>query len=91
MLPENIEVEVINSTPKIGDVSSACFFPEPEYIAGWIEFFEPDLIIACGKIAQGALEYMGIEHIPTPHPAWRHLSNENVVEIRNKIKEVLYG
>jgi hypothetical protein len=85
MIPEGMEVEVINSTPKIGDVSSACFSAEPEYIAGWIESFEPDLILACGKVATGALEYMGIEHISVPHPAWRHLTNEQVNEIRNRI------
>ena len=85
MLPDNIIVEVINSTPKIGNASNACFPAESVYIAGWLECFEPDVILACGRVAQEALETLGIKHIAAPHPAWRQLSNKQIDEIRNTI------
>jgi hypothetical protein len=91
MLPDNVIVEVINSTPRIGDISSACFPAESVYIAGWIECFEPDIILACGKVAQNALEELGIKYIPSPHPAWRQLSNEQIDKIRSTIIGNLHG
>jgi len=82
MLPETDNIEIINSTPEIGNESSACFLPDLDYIQTQIASYSPDKILACGKVAQAALAQLSISYIAAPHPAWRQLSNAQVDSIR---------
>ena len=88
MLPDNMDYQVINSTPKIGDRSDAVFPPDPVYIQAWVECYEPDYILACGKVAQEALEELGLEFFRAPHPAWRLLSKEDTSRFHDDLAKL---
>jgi hypothetical protein len=99
MIPPGEEYRVINASGYVGEYPSSCSPADPEYIQTWIDRIKPDVICACGKIAQHGLALMdiqnvidGVKNIPlvyAPHPAWRLLSFMDAREIKEKIKEQL--
>jgi hypothetical protein len=82
MIPDGIDVRVVNATPKIGNDPCSFLKPEQGHIRNMINRFKPDVICACGKSAQTGCEQLGIDFISLPHPAWRHLSKKVTGEIR---------
>lgn len=87
MIPEGVDVAVVNASPIIGDNAKSCYPPDPKHVRRMIRKHKPDIICACGKIAQRGLSEMGIEYVPVPHPAWRALSKEHVARIRQQLGE----
>ena len=85
ILPSNCIVDVINSTTKIGRVSSAVFPPDIQYVKEYIDVSKPTVVLACGKVAQNCMRKIGYVFIESPHPAWRRLSNKQVLVIRKRI------
>jgi len=85
MIPEGVDVEIINSTPRIGETSSDCFQPDLFYIKQHVAVIIPDVILACGKVAQTACEKLQLDYIAAPHPAWRQLSNIQIDNIREQL------
>jgi len=86
-IPPDVSYRVINSTLETGTTPDACFPPDAAYIRNKVDELKPKIVVACGKIAQQALD--NIPHIPAPHPAWRQLSKQHSSEIRNKITAAL--
>lgn len=82
MLPEGIEFVVTNASKTIGDGPASVCRADGAHITAMIERVQPDRILACGKVAQAALEELGIDFLAAPHPAWRQLSKEKTAEIR---------
>lgn len=89
MLPEGCQVEVINASQLMGKGPAACFPPDPEYIARMVSTYRPDVILACGRVAQAGARALGLQYISAPHPAWRRLSKERTQEIRRSVAERL--
>lgn len=89
MLPRGHEIKVINSSSNIGTKSNARYKASPEYIAAYVRDENPDLIVACGRIAQDGVSATGYRHIKVPHPAWRALSTAHVKKIRCAIENAL--
>lgn len=85
MIPENCKYWVINSSPNIGNNADSKFPPDVGYIISWWNKIQPDVVVACGKVAQTGCNKANIEHIKAPHPAWRALSKQITKEIREKI------
>ena len=85
MIPTGCDYYVINSTPEVGLGSSSLLKPQPDYILDWIDKVKPDVICACGKVAQNVCKELGINYVSAPHPAWRQLSKADTSKIRNVI------
>lgn len=85
MIPEGYEYNVINSSPNIGNNSSSIYIADPQYIKTLVNKIKPDIIIACGRIAQDGCTELGLQYISAPHPAWRCLSKEITNNIKTKI------
>jgi len=84
MIPDcGVVYEIINATPEVGKDATSVFEPDLEYINNFKTLFKPDVIVACGKIAQKGCEVLGIDYLKIPHPAWRHLS----LKMEGKIKQ----
>jgi hypothetical protein len=89
MLPDDAQVFVINSSPLIGECPDSCYPADSDYIENKIKHIEPDVICACGKIAESGLRSIGIEFVALPHPAWRQLSNDMVCAIKRHLETLL--
>lgn len=55
MIPDCCIIHIINSSNHIGKVSKACFPPDINYIREEVKEINPDVILACGKVAQQGL------------------------------------
>jgi len=87
MIPEHCLVYIINSSNHIGSASKAVFPPDVAHLKEKIEEIKPDVILACGRVAQKGMRAVGIPHIIAPHPAWRNLTKEH----RQKVKGLIGG
>ena len=78
MLPDGIDYYVINASQEIGSKSDAMFPPDINYIKQTIGHISPTIRLACGKVAQAAVEEIEttIPIIKTYHPAFRGLSKD---------------
>lgn len=88
MIPEGVEYYVINSSPNIGSHADSKFPPDNNYISEWYNKIKPDVVVACGKVAQKGCDEIALEYIKAPHPAWRALSKKITKSIRLEIKNV---
>lgn len=86
MIPENCEYFVINASKNIGTHADSKFPPDIEYITNWWNEIQPEIVVACGKVAQEGCDKANIEHIKAPHPAWRALSKEITENIRKMVE-----
>jgi hypothetical protein len=89
MLPEDADIYVINASQYVGNHSGAVGKPDLVHIRGELDRVGPDLVLGCGKVAQRALDQLDAVHIKVPHPAWRQLKRERVLEIRDMLAELL--
>lgn len=90
MLPDEVaDYTVTNASKMIGQDAGSVCPPDKEHIRSMIEFAQPRVILACGKIAQQALTEMGVEFIAAPHPAWRMLTKEMTAAIREQLRQAL--
>ena len=85
MIPDGCYYFVINSTPEVGENVDSMLSPNLDYIISWINKIKPDVIVACGKVAQRACNKLLLDFISAPHPAWRQLSRNKTEEIRSLI------
>ena len=85
MLPDGAVFYVANANPIIGTRASDCFDADIIHMQLEICNVKPDVILACGKIAQEGLNRLGQKYIAAPHPAWRLLSKAMTAEIRSKL------
>jgi len=86
MIPNYCVTRIINSSNYIGEVSKACFPPNITYIQEKIKEINPDVILACGKVAQKGLREIGVPFIEAPHPAWRSLTKEQRQRVRDELE-----
>ena len=87
MIPEGADFRVINASGFIGDNPDAVSEADTKHIRKLIKQIKPDVICACGKIAQNGCRKLGLDFIEAPHPAWRCLSKETTSSIRNLLGE----
>jgi hypothetical protein len=85
MIPDGVEYRVINASPAIGNNAKSCYDPDTEHIKTLVEQIKPDIICACGRMAQKGCKSLGYDFIETPHPAWRQLSKNKSNEIKEQI------
>lgn len=88
MLPE-VDVYVINSTPEVGKHVNSILKPDLGHIKENIYVRKPRVILACGKVAESALEELEYDYISAPHPAWRQLSKARTAEIKKILETKL--
>lgn len=86
MIPEQSIVFPINASPKTGDHAHSVFPPDPFHIQRAYQFYQPDVVLACGKIAQDGCRIAGLDYVAVPHPAWRQLSKEDTKRIREQLE-----
>ena len=91
MLPSNFNIKIINASEQIGCYSSALFPPDKNYLRTKIDEFQPNVILACGRIAQQGLKALNISYTAGPHPAWRLLSKIKTEEIKLTLEKQLNG
>lgn len=89
MLPPGCELRVINASTQIGKQSSDTFSPEPDHIAAVYAKYQPDAVLACGRVAHEGARLAGLPYIPAPHPAWRALSSIQCEQIRLTVENYL--
>ena len=90
MLPDGIDYYVINASQEIGSSSDALFPPDIKYISQTIEHISPTIILACGRVAQAAVDEieLSVPIIKTYHPAFRGLSKGITKSINECIQAV---
>jgi len=89
MIPDGVQYKVINASEEIGDNPNSVFKGNVEHVSLWIKQLKPDVICACGKIAQQTCGDLGVMFISAPHPAWRRLSKKITNEIKEEILRCL--
>ena len=87
MIPAGVEFRVINASGFIGDNPNSVSEADTKHMRKLIKQIKPDIICACGKIAQDGCRKLGLDFIEAPHPAWRCLSKETTGNIRNLLGE----
>lgn len=85
MLPDDAQVFVTNACTEVGFQASSLFRPDLSHIRQAIYMHEPDKILACGKVAQKALEQLDYDFVAAPHPAYRLLSKKMTAEIKAEL------
>lgn len=88
MLPVGGTVKVVNAHPGIGKNAAACFGYDLRHMRRMLRRYRPDVICACGRIAQAGCRALGVEHIALPHPAWRQLSKKHTSRIRKQLSHL---
>ena len=76
---------VCNASPLVADVSTGCYAPDLAHIAAQLARYSPDVVLACGKMAQRGLAELDIPYVPAPHPAWRQLTKAHCAEIKQHL------
>ena len=90
VLPDGIIPEIINSNPKVGDISSSYFKPDIDYVRKRIEEIKPKVILFCGANGKILIEQIGFPNsVHMPHPAYRALTKKMTSDTKEKIKELL--
>lgn len=90
-IPEGVEVKVRNSTPLIGQTADSFFPPSVLYVKCQIESIDPDIILACGKNANEAIDQLDLQCpvVKMPHPAYRQLSNKMLGRVKRRLERLL--
>lgn len=89
-IPNNVEISIINSSPKIGEKSNSYFSPDIEYVTKKIENINPDVILFCGKNGKTLMEKINFENsVFMPHPAYRALSKEITKKTKEQIEHII--
>ncbi len=87
MIPDGADVRVVNANPNIGNNADSCYNPDLRHMEKMIKKYSPDIICACGRMAQQGCSDLGIEFIAAPHPAWRALSKEITMNIKRMLEQ----
>ena len=89
-LPDNVTIDIINSNPKVGTVSSSYFKPDIDYVRKQIDKIKPKVILFCGANGKILIEQMNFpSSVHMPHPAYRALTKKITSDTKEKIKELL--
>lgn len=85
MIPEQCAIYPVNSTGTVTDNTQEVPKGDPLYVRAAYRYFKPDIVLACGKLAQETCDLARIEHIVAPHPAWRGLTKNDTSRIRHNL------
>lgn len=81
-----------NTTPLVGATPDSVIPPDDSYIQAILERRSPQIVVACGKQAEGALLRLWQGSlIVVPHPAHRLLTDELYRAARQKIERGFQG
>ena len=89
MLPEGVDFYIDNATPEIGKTSDSCFPADAQHLKMVIDTVRPEIILACGLVAQAGLEALGYAYVAAPHPAWRQLKRSHCEWIRIQLERMV--
>ena len=84
-IPDNINVQIINANPDVGNNADSNFPPDTNYVMAKINEHQPNIILACGKNARQAIPTINIPVITMPHPAYRALTNQTIQNTKETI------
>lgn len=84
---EEFEVEICNSNPTLVDTPDGVLPPDLKHLRTLIEIERPNVILACGNVARGAIKELkpSIPVVEMPHPAFRLLSKRMTGEVRQRL------
>jgi len=88
-IPDNAEYAVINASMNIGENAKSYYPADLDHIKKWIDNIQPDIICACGEVAQQGCKSLGVDCIAAPHPSWRQLSNQFASDIKSKLTDAI--
>ena len=90
-IPEGVAIYIRNASPLVGDVSSANFPPDKDYVQNEIAAIAPHVILACGVNAKKVIAEIKpvVPVVTMPHPAYRALSKSMTAEAKQKIEQAL--
>ena len=91
MIPTGVQYKVINASEEIGDNPDSVFEGNTKHVSLWIKKLKPDIVVACGRVAQRTVSNLVINYVPVPHPAWRRLSKTDTTRIRLSLASTLLG
>lgn len=87
-LPTEIfAVAVCNASPALANSPDGIFPADLAHLRRVLKRTKPDLILACGKVAQEAVAEVSpaVPVVAMFHPAYRLLSNKKTAEIRSQL------
>lgn len=84
---ETFEVVVCNASPALADSPDGIFPADLGHLRRVVRRTEPDVILACGRVAQKAMAEISpaIPVVAMSHPAYRLLSNQKTAEIKSQL------
>ena len=84
---EFYEVKVCNANPSLADSPDGGFPPDLRHLRRVLGRVQPDVVLACGKVAQGAIAQIApaITTVEMSHPAHRLLSKQTTAEIKARL------
>lgn len=88
MIPEQSIVIPINASPDTGDHVHAVFPADPKHIRKWHRFYKPDVVLACGRVAQEGCIEANIPHVCASHPAWQRLKKDETRWVRELLESI---
>jgi uracil-DNA glycosylase len=90
-LPQEIfEVKICNANPSLADSPDGIFPADLAHLRRVIRRIRPNLILACGSVAQKATEEisLGVPVVAMKHPAYRLLSRQMTAEIKSQLVQL---
>ena len=88
VLPPNLyRFRFCNANPRLADSPQGIFPPNLKHLKRQIRRAQPDLILACGRIAQEAIQNLNpdMHVLSMPHPASHSLSKKTTKAVKQKL------
>ncbi len=81
------EVKVCNANPSLADTPDGVFPPDRKHLRRVLRRVRPDVILACGKVANEALTQIEVTApvVEMPHPAYRLLSRRTTGDVKARL------
>ena len=84
------EVRVCNANPSLADSPDGVFPPDLKHLRRALKRVQPDVILACGRVAQEAVGKIKtiVPVVEMKHPAYRLLSHRMTEEVRLRLEQL---
>lgn len=81
------DVKVCNANPSLADTPDGVFPPDRKHLRRVLRRVQPNVILACGKVAKEALVQVKVNApvVEMPHPAYRLLSRQMTKRVRMRL------
>jgi len=90
-LPDNCKITITNASGLVGETADSVFPADIEHVRAAIRRHKPDVILACGVIAQQAFTKIKTKKpvVLMPHPTYRLFSKVMAGHIRQELEGLL--